>query len=185
MMDSVTALERSYQHLQKTVANVGVDQLTTASQCERWDLRALLNHTFGAGWMFTLVNQGQAAGEDAGDVVGNDPARACAEIASANVAAWQTPEALDGDRAYPFGTFPAPVALLINVGEIAVHGWDLAKSTGQDATIAPDVAAMLIDFYGSLPLEEFRAHGAFGPEIPVNESAPIADRMLGLIGFRA
>ena len=59
MMDSVTALERSYQHLQKTVANVGVDQLTSASQCERWDLRALLNHTFGAGWMFTLVNQGR------------------------------------------------------------------------------------------------------------------------------
>jgi uncharacterized protein (TIGR03086 family) len=184
-MDSVTALERSYEHLQKTVANVSVDQLTSASQCEGWDLRVLLNHAFGAGWMFTVVNQGQAAGEEAGDIVGNDPAGACAELASANVAAWQTPGASDGDRAYPFGTFPAPVALLINVGEIAVHGWDLAKSTGQDATIDPEVATMLIDFYGTLPLEAFRAHGAFGAEIPVNESAPIADRMLGLIGFRA
>jgi uncharacterized protein (TIGR03086 family) len=92
--------------------------------------------------------------------------------------------ALDGERAFPFGTFPAPMALLINVGEIAVHGWDLAKSTGQDATIDPDVAELLLDFYRSIPLDEFRAHGAFGPEVEIDPAAPAADRMLGLLGFQ-
>jgi uncharacterized protein (TIGR03086 family) len=105
-------------------------------------------------------------------------------MATANLASWRGSNALDGERAFPFGTFPAPMALLINVGEIAVHGWDLAKSTGQDATIDPDVAELLLDFYRSIPLDEFRAHGAFGPEVEIDPAAPAADRMLGLLGFQ-
>jgi uncharacterized protein (TIGR03086 family) len=73
---------------------------------------------------------------------------------------------------------------MINVGEIAVHAWDVAKATDQDATIDPEVASLLLDFYQGMPLDAFRAHGAFGPEVPVDPSAPVADRMLGLLGFQ-
>ncbi|HJR24828.1 MAG TPA: TIGR03086 family metal-binding protein [Acidimicrobiales bacterium] len=183
-MDGVAALERSYEQLAKAVGNLSADQLSGPSACSEWDLRALLNHVFGAGWMFTLVNQGEVLGEDAGDVVGDDPAKACAELATANVASWRAPGGLEGDRTYPFGTFPAPAALMVNVGEIAVHGWDVAKATGQEATIDPEVAGLLYEFYSSVPLDDFRAHGAFGPEVPVDESAPVADRVLGLLGFQ-
>lgn len=155
-MDGVTALERSYGQLSGLVANLEPGELE--ADCGGWDVRAMLNHAVGAAWMFTLVNQGQAVGEDAGDVVGDDPAAAVAEIAPANIASWQGPAALDGDRVYPFGTFPAPAALLINIGEIAVHAWDLADATGQDATIA------------------------FGPEISVPASAPADARLLGYLG---
>jgi hypothetical protein len=65
-----------------------------------------------------------------------------------------------------------------------VHSWDLATATGQDPTIDPEVAALLFDFYRSIPLDEFRAHGAFGPEVEIDPTAPIADRMLALLGFR-
>jgi hypothetical protein len=61
---------------------------------------------------------------------------------------------------------------------------ELAKFTGQDATIDPDVAELLRDFYFRLPLEEFRAHGAFGPEVEVAWAAPVADRMLGPLRFQ-
>jgi uncharacterized protein (TIGR03086 family) len=183
-MDPVTALERAYDSMATATADLGASQMAAPSQCDGWDITTLLNHAFGAGWMFTLVNQGQALGEDSGDVVGSDAALACGELAAANIAAWKTDGALDGDRTYPFGSFPASGALLINVGEIAVHAWDVATSTGQDATIDPEVAALLWDFYNSLPLDAFRERGAFGPAVPVAESAPVADRVLGLIGFR-
>ncbi len=184
-MDGATALERSYGHLTTTVGTVSADGLSTASACEGWDLRDLLNHVLGAGWMFTRANDGETGvPEDAGDLVGDDHITACAQLAAANVAAWRTPDALDGERTYPFGTFPAPVALMINVGEIAVHAWDVAKATDQDATIDPEVASLLLDFYQDMPLDAFRAHGAFGPEVPVDPSAPVADRMLGLLGFQ-
>jgi hypothetical protein len=60
----------------------------------------------------------------------------------------------------------------------------MAKATGQDATIDPEVAELLLDFYGSIPLDEFRAHGAFGPEVEVDPTAPPADRVLALLGFQ-
>jgi uncharacterized protein (TIGR03086 family) len=183
-MEPVAALERAYASMSKATAGLDADLLATPSQCEGWDLKAMLNHAFGAGWMFTLVNQGQSIGEDSGDLVGFDAAAACSELEAANVAAWKAEGALEGDRTYPFGSFPAPAALLINVGEIAVHAWDVFKSTGQDASIDPEIATLLWDYYNSIPLDAFREHGAFGPEVPVPESAPIGARVLGLIGFQ-
>jgi uncharacterized protein (TIGR03086 family) len=170
--------------MSSATADLGAAQMTVPSQCDGWDVKTMLSHAFGAGWMFTLVNQGRSIGEDAGDVVGNDAALACGELAAANIAAWKAEGALEGERTYPFGSFPAPGALLINVGEIAVHAWDVAKSTGQNASIDPEVATLLWDFYNSLPLDAFREHGAFGPAVPVPESAPVADRVLGLLGFQ-
>jgi uncharacterized protein (TIGR03086 family) len=183
-MDAVEALERSHRHLAATVGNISAEALSTSSACEEWDLRTLLNHNLGAGWMFTLANRGESVPEDGGDLVGDDHVAACAAVAEANLASWRAQGALEGERAFPFGTFPAPMALLINVGEVAVHAWDLAKATGQDATIDPEVAELLLGFYGSIPLEEFRAHGAFGPEVEVEPTAPAADRLLGLLGFQ-
>jgi uncharacterized protein (TIGR03086 family) len=183
-MNAIEALGRGYEHLITTATNIAADELAKPSNCDQWDLRALLNHIVGGGWMFTFANQGKAVGEDAGEMVGDDHIRACVELATANVASWRGPDALKGERAFPFGTFPAPMTLLINVGEITVHAWDLANSTGQEATIDPDAAELLLDFYLSIPLDEFRAHGAFGPEVENDPAAPAADRMLGLLGFQ-
>jgi uncharacterized protein (TIGR03086 family) len=183
-MDAIDALERSHARLLGTVATITPEDLSRRSACDEWDLRALLNHVLGAGWMFTLANRGESVAEDGGDLVGDDPVAACAALAEANVASWRAAGGLEGERAFPFGTFPAPVALMINVGEVAVHAWDLAKATGQEAAIDPEVAELLLDFYGSIPLEEFRAHGAFGPEVEVDPTAPAADRVLALLGFQ-
>ena len=181
-MDGVAALERAYDDLGALMGKVGPAELALPCPCENWDVRAMLNHTLGAGWMFTLVNQGQPVGEDAGDVVGDDPAGALAKLRAANIESWRGPEGLQGDRTYPFGTFPATAALLVNIGEIDLHAWDLARATGQDDSLDPEVVQMLWDFYSAMPMEGYRAHGAFGPEVEVPESAPLQDRLLGYIG---
>ncbi len=181
-MDVVDALEASYGKAAETVAGLGPDQLTQPSACAEWDIRATLNHTLGATWMFTLANQGQAAGEDAGDLVGDDPRTALSEAAAANLASWRQPGAFDGDRAFPFGTFPAPAAAMLNLEEIVVHTWDIAKATGQDTTIDPTIAEMVYEFMCAMPLDPYRAHGAFGPEITVAPTAPVEQRLLALVG---
>jgi uncharacterized protein (TIGR03086 family) len=180
-MDGVTALERSYDQLDGLLTRVSPDQLSLSSPCAGWDVRATLNHTLAAVRMFTLVNEGKAAG-DAGDLVGDDPAGALKKVAAPNLASWRKRGALEGDRVYPFGTFPAEVGLMINLGEVLVHSWDVARATGQDDTMNPDATAVLYEFYAPLPLDEFRAYGAFGPEVVVPESAPVQQRLLGLLG---
>ena len=62
-----------------------------------------------------------------------------------------------------------------------MHAWDLAAATGQHATIDDDTAWLVYDFYAYVPMDELRAHGVYGPEVPVPETAPIADRLLGFL----
>jgi uncharacterized protein (TIGR03086 family) len=181
-MDVVDALVTSYGNAAKVIAGLSPDQLGQPSPCAEWDVRAALNHTLGATWMFTLANQGQAAGEDAGDLVGDDPQAALSEAAAANLASWRQPGAFEGERTFPFGTFPAPAAALLNLEEIVVHTWDIATAIGQDTTIDPTIAEMLYEFLGAIPLDPYRAHGAFGREVTVASTAPVAQRLLGLLG---
>ena len=183
-MDLTSALDTSYSQTAGLVAQLADGDLAAASPCAGWDVRALLNHLLGATWMFTMVNQGQAAGEDAGDVIGADPLLAVTTAAKENVASWGRPGGFDGERSYPFGTFPAQGAAMINLGEVVVHNWDLARSTGQDLTIDPGLVAMVDGFCRSIPLDEFRAHGAFGPEVESTESASPTDRLMALLGRR-
>src|SRR6185437_10727923 len=104
--------------------------------------------------------------------------------ATANAASWRTPGAFAGERTYPFGTFPADAAAMMNLSEVVVHTWDIATALGADATIDPSIAEMGYEFYRLRSLDPSRAHGAFGAETPVEPRAPPADRLLALLGRR-
>jgi uncharacterized protein (TIGR03086 family) len=181
-VDVISALDQSYDQTAKLVAGLTPAELDAPSPCAGWDVRATLNHMLGATWMFTLVNQGQAADEDAGDVIGDDATLAVTAAAKENLASWRQPGAFEGDRSYAFGTFPATGAAMLNLGEVVVHNWDVAKATGQQLVIDHAVGQMIYDWCVSIPLDDFRDHGAFGPEVAVPTSAPIVDRLVGLLG---
>ena len=66
--------------------------------------------------------------------------------------------------------------------EVVVHNWDVSRGTGQALVTNPVVGQMVYDWAASIPLDDFRHHGAFGPEVPVSASAPIIDRLVGLLG---
>jgi hypothetical protein len=76
--------------------------------------------------------------------------------------------------------------------DLPLHGWDLARATGQDDTIDPEDVERIWSGTRALPaelLEKLRTPGAygpgvkvFGPEVKVPEHAPMQDRLLGLIG---
>ena len=183
-MDVISALEQSYDQTAELVAGLTPAELDAPSPCLGWDVRATLNHLLGATWMFTLVNQGQAADEDAGDVIGDDANLAVIAAAKENLASWRQPGAFDGDRSYSFGTFPAMGAAMLNLEEVVVHNWDIARATGFELVIDPAVGQMVYDWGVSIPLDDFRDHGAFGPEVAVPASAPIVDRLVGLLGRR-
>jgi hypothetical protein len=76
--------------------------------------------------------------------------------------------------------------------DMVIHGWDLARATGQDDTIDSEDVARLWETAQSLPpqlLEMMRTPGAFGPgvkvlgpEVKVDEDAPLQHRLLGVFG---
>src|SRR3954453_3606480 len=105
-IETITALERSYDELAKVVANLDDAALRApCPDCPAWDVRGVLNHVLGAALMFNGANDGAELPEDAGDVIGRDSAAsAVATIGAGNVASWARPGGFDGDRVYPFGT---------------------------------------------------------------------------------
>ena len=184
MVDAVVALERAYDQTAKLVADMGAEQLDAPSPCAGWDVRATLNHLLGATWMFSLVNEGHdgGVGGAAADAIGDDARLAVAAAAARNLASWRQPDALEGDRTYPFGTFPAPFGLMLNLQEVVVHNWDIATATGAELAVDDDIARCVYAWAVAIPLDEFRSHGAFGPEVSVDAGASTLDRLIGLFG---
>ena len=95
---------------------------------------------------------------------------------------WAPPSAWEGETSMGTPhTLPAPVMGDMIVGELAVHGWDLAVATGQRLELPADLLAHLHDtmFAG---VEQGREMGLYGPRVGVPADAPTLDRILGLTG---
>jgi len=60
------------------------------------------------------------------------------------ISAWSADDALDGEIVVPFGTFPAPMVALIYVEEQVTHGWDLAMAIGQQDSLDPALAEVIL-----------------------------------------
>jgi uncharacterized protein (TIGR03086 family) len=77
-----------------------------------------------------------------------------------------------------------PLGLAIDrfyTSDVFMHTWDLARATGQDDTLDPDLCAELLS--GMQPMEDLiRGSGQFGPAVPVADDADPQTRLIGFIG---
>jgi uncharacterized protein (TIGR03086 family) len=65
--------------------------------------------------------------------------------------------------------------------DVFLHTWDLARATGQDESLDPELCAAMLA--GMEPIEELiRSSGQYGPAVPVPEDADPQTRLLGFIG---
>ncbi|WAP52220.1 TIGR03086 family metal-binding protein [Arthrobacter sp. ATA002] len=92
--------------------------------------------------------------------------------------AWADPAAWDGETVAGRVPLAAPEAGLFALDEIVVHGWDLARSTGQQ--YRPDQRA--VQACAEFLLEQPRNPEIFGPAVPVDDAASPLDRLIGLSG---
>ena len=83
----------------------------------------------------------------------------------------------------PFGEFPATWRIGQQIADLAVHGWDIAKATGQPTDLDPEVGRFALDWGRENLKPEFRGDEAsgrsFGPEVAVAGDAPLYDRLAG------
>jgi uncharacterized protein (TIGR03086 family) len=176
-------LELAFANTGRLVQGVRADQWTASTPCAEWDLRTLVNHTTWVVAMFGDAAQGRAPAvpRDA-DVLGGDPVGAYKTAAGATLAAWRE-RGLDGTVQLPPGEMPAAFGLGINVTDTYVHGWDIARATGQDAALEPGLCAALLDFMPNVA-PAVRRGDNFGPVVDVGADAPVVDRLLGFCGRR-
>jgi uncharacterized protein (TIGR03086 family) len=163
-------------------SGTGNDQ---ATPCTDWDLRTLLNHTI----LWTSYSaERRAHGESvAEDLMSKDftaePGYAQAyqaQIAKA-VQAWSDPEAWTRELSVMGSTTPAADVAAMLIMEMVLHGWDVARATGQDyrcdETLAQAVLTT-VEAQGDM----FRQYQGFAAVVPVPDDATTFDRVLALSG---
>lgn len=111
-----------------------------------------------------------------------DPVERYDETAAAQLAAFETEGALDRIVHHPAGDMPGAAFIGFRAGDLFLHGWDLARSTGGDESLPRDLAEAIHAVYVPT-VERARAFGIFADTgTEVADDAPIAQRLLVLTG---
>ncbi|QYG93070.1 TIGR03086 family protein [Iamia sp. SCSIO 61187] len=166
------------------VEGIGDDQLDAATPCADYDVAALVGHLLHWGPSLVGAGRKEVVPPPEGDEVpaeGSWRAGLEAHVA-ALTAAWSAPGAWEGTTRMG-GPMEMPAATVggIVLAELVVHGWDLARATGQQPSW-PDPLLEVAHAELSAMAEVGRRMGAFGPEVAVAEDAPVLDRLLGVAG---
>ena len=89
-------------------------------------------------------------------------------------------DALTRVHATPLGDMPGPALAGFTTLDIAVHGWDLARATGQPDDLDGRLAAHVLAFAEQALTPATRAP-RIGPAVPVPADAPVT-RLAGFLG---
>jgi uncharacterized protein (TIGR03086 family) len=96
--------------------------------------------------------------------------------------AWSRPSAWEGDATAGGVTFPAAVMGLVALNEVAIHGWDLARATGQDYELDAETVEALTAFVAQDADDQAAREGVYGPVVEITDDAAPQDRLIALTG---
>jgi uncharacterized protein (TIGR03086 family) len=154
------------------IRGIRPDQLGAPTPCTEYDVKGLLDH---------MLHWGPALARASRHSDGDAPPELEAQLAQL-VAAWSVPAAWQGTTSMGGPQeLPAHMIGAMAIGEVVVHGWDLARATGQRITWDEELLEFLYDEVAKTA-ELGREMQAYGAEFPVPRDAPVLDRMLGLTG---
>ena len=159
------------------------DQYGAPTPCADWAVRDLLTHLIAGNVKYVEIGRGKEWARGAPDVVlDEDPGGMYRRTMDAMLEAWALPGVLDRDTALPVGRGRAESALYLHLGETLVHGWDLARATGQRSQWDAEVVeASLAQFRGWLPPQ--RPPGSpFSDAKPVGADASPIDHLAAYLG---
>ena len=108
------------------------------------------------------------------------------QAAKGALEAFRAPGAMERMFALPPGDTPGSVALGIALADVAVHGWDLAKATGQEASIDDDIAEVVYQMTTQMmaPKGRFPRLTAFNDPVEIGADAAPTDRLVAYLGRR-
>ena len=177
-------LNRALAQMQRVMDAVEESHAGDPTPCEAWSVRDVVAHVVAVD----LPNfEGSARGEplsrrgttDAPAPPWADAYRAGAERVTE---AWAGAD-LATTVETPVGSMPLGARLTMMIAELVVHAWDLAKATGQEPDLDPELCTLALTWSQQNLRPEMRGEGKpFGAEVPVADSASIQDRTVAWFG---
>jgi uncharacterized protein (TIGR03086 family) len=183
-LSPVESLRTSLDDTGRLITGVRAEQWTLPTPCTDWSVRDLVNHLITGNDLFARVVLGDSSGavRTSTDVRPDQCADAYRESAEALLAAFASPGAMDRLVTVPFGTVPGVVALHLRLVEALVHGWDLARATGQPLRYDEEIAERALEFTRMKLADVPPDRSPFGVPRPVPDDAPALDRLAACLG---
>jgi uncharacterized protein (TIGR03086 family) len=182
MIDLTTACRR----MTEVLANVTDEQLGAPTPCERLNVRDLIGHVGGLSLAFTA-----AARKQFGELTDTPPVEGAAldddwrEAYPARLAelglAWRDATAWAGMSRAGGVDFPGEIAGVVALTEIVIHGWDVARASGQDYDVDRATLDVVLPHVTAIAAEG-PVEGLFGPAVAVADDAPMLHRVVALTG---
>ncbi|MGW0559205.1 TIGR03086 family metal-binding protein [Streptomyces sp. NPDC003016] len=179
--------EPAVRQVARLLDGITDEQLSAPTPCEKYAVHHLLAHLVGLTAAFR-----DAAKKELGPSTDTDPGAALPVLdddwrtrlprqLDELAAAWRSPGAWQDTTRAGGVTLPGGIAGKVALNEVVVHGWDLARATGQ--AYAPDAAALrssyeLLEPTGDTPGDD----GIFGTPVEVPGDAPLLDRVVARAG---
>ena len=185
----LTTMQRACASTDGMLEGVSSQHYDLATPCEDWNTRALLNHVLGtlalgASLLSDIeptVRMAPGSLPDA-DLAGEDPLKAY-RVGVEGLLAAAGGDTLSRPHSTPLGDMPGSVLGGFTTLDIAVHGWDLAKATGQPAELDDDLADEVLAFARQTLTDTTRAP-RIGPEVAAGPRASATDRLVAFLGRR-
>jgi uncharacterized protein (TIGR03086 family) len=178
------------QRVADLVASVKDEDLGKPTPCPAYTLGDLIDHVGGLALAFTgaatkdttRYGDGAPAG-DAARLTDDWRTRIPRDLA-ALASAWRKPDAWTGMTRIGGMDTPAEVTALVLADELAVHGWDVARATGQPYSCDPAVLAAARNFLAMFASPDAPAgpEVAFGPSLEAGPEASPLDQVVALAG---
>jgi uncharacterized protein (TIGR03086 family) len=168
------------------VSGITPEQLNNPTPCTELDVAQLRDHV--VGWLDTFAAGfadpgGQAPQASLDGYQAPPDAAAAVQAAAARLDAALRAGAAARPLRLGESAMPGEMALSMILWEYQVHGWDLARATGQPWSPPADAAEESLAFAPNMLTPDYQGEGkAFAPRVPVAPDAPPFDRLLGMSG---
>ena len=172
-------LDPATREMSRLVSGVSDDQLGGPTPCPDWTVADLLAHIHQFATVFT-----QNAGKEPvrpPDGLVDDWRRAIPQQLAGLAKAWREESAWQGRVAAGGVEMDAADNAVVAIEELTVHGWDLARATGQTAQVPQaslDQVDRFLELFGGQPEGE----GPFGPTASAPEGADRLARTVAQTG---
>ena len=183
-------LEPATRRMADLVSRVPDELLDGPTPCPAYSLGDLLEHVGGLSLAFT-----GAAKKETGEAVSQAPSGDASRLGddwrtriprdlAALAEAWRDRAAWNGMTRAGGVELPGEVAGVVALDELVIHGWDVARASGQPYDCDPQLLEVVRGFVEQFsgPDRVEQRGGLFGPVVEVPEDAPELDRVIGLSG---
>jgi uncharacterized protein (TIGR03086 family) len=161
------------------VRAVDPDRWANQSPCDEWTARQLVGHVVGVhgmmlGWIGRSLSPAPSADED--------PLAAFQSARGDMQTVLDDPELAGSEYDGLFGRTNIAATVDRFLGfDLVVHGWDLARATGQDERIDPgEVERIWVDVHELG--DNIRQKGVCAEAVAISDDAPMQDRLLAYLG---